>query len=58
VFEQLWLARNKFGLSRIICHEIGHNLGFGHGGTGVMTYDVEAWVSLEEIDAARAYWFA
>ena len=45
-------------LRYVLCHEIGHVLGFGHGGTGIMsaTYKQSLTPNAEEIAAARAYW--
>ena len=45
-------------LTEKLTHEIGHSLGFGHGGMGIMAFpSVGAiWPNAEEIAAARAYW--
>jgi len=56
-WEQAWKARNLGRMKYLIAHELGHCLGFGHGGTGVMA---ERWttnrVNEEELAALRAYW--
>jgi hypothetical protein len=51
-------GRNIRYLTEVMTHEIGHTLGFGHGGTGIMSYlpDKTTWPNAEEIEAARAYW--
>ena len=53
-------SRNIGPLTKFITHEVGHVLGFGHGGTGVMgigTFGpMSASPNEEEIEAARAYW--
>jgi hypothetical protein len=44
-------------LTRVITHEVGHSLGFGHGGTGIMaTAPLVNGPNAEEIAAAKAYW--
>lgn len=54
------LGRNIGPLTKTITHEVGHTLGFGHGGTGIMAVDVMSGPVIapnaEEIAAARAYW--
>lgn len=51
-------GRNIAYLTEVITHEVGHTLGFGHGGTGIMSYlpDKTPYPNAEEIAAARAYW--
>ena len=48
-------------LQGAITHELGHTLGFGHGGMGVMNFKyvpgASYTVSDEEIAAVRAYYF-
>ncbi len=45
-------------LAGIICHEIGHALGFGHGGTGIMeaALNTPYYPNAEELAALQAYW--
>lgn len=52
------IAGRNFGYLRyLIGHEVGHNLGFGHGGTGIMAGEWGSRVNEEELAALRAYWF-
>lgn len=41
---------------RVLAHEIGHALAFGHGGDGLMQSTGGIKVNLEESTAVRAYW--
>ena len=55
------LGRNIGPLTKVITHEVGHILGFGHGGDGVMGFDALGQIAApmpnaEEIAAAQAYW--
>ena len=45
-------------LTGAICHEVGHALGFGHGGTGVMRAALSPpyYPNAEELGALRYYW--
>lgn len=44
-------------LAYVITHELGHTLGFGHGGTGVMAVPrITAVPNSEEIKLAKEYW--
>ena len=53
-------ARNIGPLTKAITHEVGHILGFGHGGDGIMSQNLWSLSinapNAEEIAAARAYW--
>jgi len=51
-------SRNIGHLTEVLIHEVGHTLGFGHGGYGVMStlLDKPTWPNDEEVAAARAYW--
>jgi hypothetical protein len=55
--QAVW-GRNIAYLTEVITHEVGHTLGFGHGGTGIMSNlaDKTIWPNAEEIAAAKAYW--
>ena len=56
-WRQAVLGRNIGYLTQAITHEVGHTLGFGHGGTGIMAAPLTAIApNAEEIAAARAYW--
>jgi hypothetical protein len=45
-------------LAGVICHEVGHALGFGHGGSGIMrsAIDPPYYPNIEEIAALKDYW--
>jgi hypothetical protein len=56
-WQSAYRGRNIGPLTKVITHEVGHSLGFGHGGSGVMAVPLVALSpSAEEIAAARAYW--
>jgi len=51
------LGRNIGPLTQVITHEVGHSLGFGHGGNGIMSVPLTVNApNSEEIAAAQAYW--
>lgn len=56
-WKQAWRIRNLLRMKYLIAHELGHCLGFGHGGDGIMA---ARWttnrVNAEELAALRAYW--
>ena len=56
-FETTFMSRIIAPLRRIIAHEVGHTLGFDHGGTGAMSTYATGDVNAEELAALRAYWF-
>ncbi len=56
-FAETWASRVYTMFQYLVAHEFGHNLGFGHGGTGIMDQTPDhPHVNDEEIAAARAYW--
>lgn len=56
-FQQQWMSKVAAPLQAVIGHELGHTLGFGHGGTGIMApYATERIPNAEECSALRAYW--
>lgn len=56
-WKQAWKIRNLPRMKYLIGHELGHVLGFGHGGDGIMA---ARWttnsVNAEELEALRTYW--
>lgn len=57
-FENCFQAKARNRLVGIIRHEVGHTLGFGHGGDGVMAVPRRSnSLSAEEIAVLRQYWF-
>lgn len=61
VDEDAWIStmgsRVVGPLASIITHEIGHTLGFGHGGVGTMAVPrITAIPSSEELTLAKEYW--
>lgn len=57
-FNNCFQARARNRLVGIIRHEVGHTLGFGHGGDGVMAVPRKSnSLSAEEIAVLRQYWF-
>lgn len=64
MFASLWQIRKTAKayangrLKYLIAHEVGHTLGFGHGGNGIMAApQVSNRVNEEELRALRDYWF-
>lgn len=60
-FEDYWQGRFRGPLVKVIGHEIGHTLGFGHNpysgiDGGIMSTFAEGRVIAEEREAVKRYW--